>query len=318
MHFKQVRMSRIHYLPDEKAIEVRPDETLLSASLHSGIQHTHVCGGQGRCSTCRVAVVDGLERCNPPNSVEAAMATRLGFDSDIRLACQTTVSGDVVVRRLLLDDLDLSLVVPTAMCPTATSAGQERRLAVLFSDIRGFTSFSEALPPYDVIHVLRRYFGTMKQIVNASSGVVNNTMGDGLMALFGLTRPESASIDAVEAGLKMLDAMTAMQPYLQTAYGRKLEIGVGIHVGEVVIGTIASDSGQEVTAIGDTVNFASRIESANKQAGTRLLISHGLLAEVSRQIQVGRCVRVPISGKSGEYELHEVTGLNPPATANRE
>ena len=82
-------MAHISYLPDDQDVDIRPTETILQASLRAGIPHTHVCGGEARCSTCRVLIVEGLEHCGPRNAREQALATRLGFDAAIRLACQT-------------------------------------------------------------------------------------------------------------------------------------------------------------------------------------------------------------------------------------
>ena len=106
--------------------------------------------------------------------------------------------------------------------------GTERRVAVLFADIRGFTAFAEKLPPYDVIHALNRYFQRVEAIIRGRGGYVDNYMGDGLLAIFGAAAPESAPLDAVRAGLEMLEAVDRLRPYFQSVYGESLRIGVGI------------------------------------------------------------------------------------------
>jgi adenylate cyclase len=241
--------------------------------------------------------------------MEQQLADRLHFTSDIRLACQTTISDNVKLRRLVLDDEDLQLTDQTTVGATSTSAGQEKRLAVLFSDIRGFTPFAEALPPYDVVHVLNRYFHEMGLVINRNGGQIDNYMGDGLMALFGMEDQIQAAMQAVRTGLEMLEAVVHLKPYLEAIYGRSFQIGVGIHYGEVVVGAIGAQSLKRVTAIGDAVNLASRIQSANKQAGTRLLISEDTYKEVKDQILPGTTVRVTLPGKTGVYVLYEVIGL---------
>src|SRR5205085_1366203 len=121
------------------------------------------------------------------------------------------------------------------------AVGQELELAILFADIRGFTSFSDSLPPHDVVHVLIRFFHAMGGAIAAVGGRINNYMGDGLMALFGMDEgDQDLALRAVRAGIAMLEAMDALKPYLQMAYGRDFDIGVGVHFGEVVVGTIGA------------------------------------------------------------------------------
>src|SRR6266446_5658022 len=106
---KDWRMPTLTYTLDQRTVEVDKAETILEASLRSGIPHAHACGGNARCSTCRVLVVEGLEHCDPPNDKERVLADRLHFTAEIRLACQTTISKEVTLRRLVLDEEDLQL-----------------------------------------------------------------------------------------------------------------------------------------------------------------------------------------------------------------
>jgi len=302
-------MPDLFYILEEQTVSAEPAETILQASVRAGIQLAHACGGNARCSTCRVAIVEGLGYCVPRNSLEQKLADRLHFSPDVRLACQTTIAHDVKLRRLVLDDEDLQLTDQRSAGAAPTSAGEEKRLAVLFSDIRGFTPFAEALPPFDVVHVLNRYFHDMGVVITRNHGQIDNYMGDGLMALFGMENQTGAALHAVNAGLEMHAATEHLKPYLEAIYGRSFEIGVGIHYGEVVVGAIGAQSLRRVTAIGDAVNLASRIESANKQAGTRLLISQQTYNEVGGHVQIGRTIRATLPGKTGEYALYEVTAL---------
>jgi adenylate cyclase len=304
-------VSQIYYHPDEQQVAVEGTETILKASLRSGIPHTHVCGGKARCSTCRVMIVEGLDSLNPRNDREQAMADRLKFSSDIRLACQTTFQGMIRLRRLVIDDADIELDDQTMPGrEPGESVGKEKRIAILFSDVRNFTSFSEALPAYDVIHALNRYFTQIGRVITAHGGYIDNYMGDGIMALFGVDDPTDAPLRAVRAGLDMLDAVDqSVRPYFEAIYGRVFDIGIGIHYGEAVVGTIGARNRKTQTAIGDAVNFASRIESANKEAGTRLLISDDTFNAVQEAVQVGKTTRVMVKGKTGEHTLYEVVGL---------
>jgi adenylate cyclase len=301
-------MPQVRILPDNREAEAKPSDTLLNVSLRAGISHAHACGGNARCSTCRILIQAGLDHCAPRTAKERALAERLHFSPDIRLACQTRISGDVEIRRLVLNQEDLELTDQLGGV-VAAPVGEEMQAAILFADIRGFTTFAESLPPYDVVHVLNRYFHQVGQAISQNGGRIDNYMGDGLMALFGVDARKDAALRAVRAGLDMLKAVERLRPYLENVYTRSFRIGIGIHYGEVVVGAIGHDKSKRVTAIGDAVNFASRIESANKKADTDLLISEAAYAEIKDRALVGKTVRVAVAGKSGEYTLYEIVGM---------
>ncbi|MGH8946625.1 MAG: adenylate/guanylate cyclase domain-containing protein [Acidimicrobiia bacterium] len=301
-------MPRIYFLPDEVEIVTQPGESILEASLRAGLSHTHVCGGNARCSTCRVLVLEGLQHCPPRNTAESAIAERLGFSPEIRLACQTVVAGDVLLRRLVLDPADVELADLEGGA-AAGSVGREREVTVLFADLRGFTSFAQALLPYDVIHVLNRYFYEVGRVIRRHEGAIVSYMGDGLMALFESEHPDQEPLRAVRAGLGMLQAVEELNPHLRELYGRGLEANLGAHHGSAVVGTVgAPGQRQQFTVIGDTVNMASRLEAANKQAGTRFLVSEAVFRRLGGRVQIGRTLRLPLPGLRGEHTVYEVMG----------
>ncbi len=303
-------MHRIQYLTDGQTIEIGRETTLLRASLDAGIAHTHVCGGNAKCSTCRVLVTEGLAHCCPRNEREARLARDRHFSADIRLACHTTVSGDVTLRRLVLDAEDILLVNAEAQGAAVGSAGEERHVAILFADIRNFTAFSEVQLPYDVVHALNRYFNRVGAAVMRHGGQIDNFIGDGMMALFGATaKSANPSLDAVRAAQDMLAEVAAMRPYFDAQYKFDLRIGIGIHYGEVVLGAVGFGERRRLTAVGDAVNLASRIESVNKDAGTTLLVSGSAWEEVRHAARCGRVLEVPLKGKAGTYPLYEITAL---------
>lgn len=305
-------MTQIYYLPDEKLIEIESSEVILEASLRSEIPHTHICGGNARCSTCRVMILEGLEYCAPRNAAEQVLTEKMHFDPSIRLACQTQVIGDgtVTLRRLALDAEDVALISDELTGKMVLgSIGQEKEIAILFADIRGFTRFSEMLLPYDVIYLLNRYFHQMGMVINRHGGIINNYMGDGLMALFGVEPLEQPADRAVRAALDMLAEMEQLNPYIELLYHQRLEIGIGIHYGSAVIGSVGASNNRMMTAIGDAVNFASRIESANKQLGTHILISEETYQRVQNSVTIGKTSDLTIPGKSGKYCLYEVVDM---------
>ena len=303
-------MPTIHFLPDDRDIEIADGETILTASLRADIPHAHACGGMARCSTCRVLVLEGVEMCGPRTDREESLAQQLHFGDNVRLACQTTVHGDMSIRRPVVDRVDMALANLLELSQTSERVGKERRLAVLFADITRYTPFAESLLPYDVTHVLNRYFFLMAEVIQSHGGHISDYIGDGLMALFGIHGDGDQAARAVRAGLGMFEALDEINPYLQTMYGREFDIRVGIHVGDAVVGTIGIAPMEKLAAIGDAVNFASRIEVANKEVGTHFLVSKDTVDELDESFQVGRSFELPIKGKSGAHELYEILGLN--------
>jgi len=303
-------VASVHVGPDDKQIVMRDSETILAASLRDGIPHAYACGGRARCSICRISVEEGLEFCSPRSKGERIVAERLNFSPETRLACQTKITGDVNVRRLVVDNDDIEFTRGIAEGPRPASIGEEKNLAILFADVRGFTALSERMSPYDVIYFLNRYFHLTNKVIESYGGYIDNYMGDGLIALFGHDDAPDAAFRAVSAALTMLEEVQKRSRHFEDLYGVSVRIGVGIHHGNVVVGMIGAGDRQRMTVIGDAVNFASRIESANKKFGTELLISNEVYRRIADRITVGRQIEhVVIEGKTGQHVLHEVKGL---------
>jgi len=262
-----------------------------------------------------VLVLNGLEFCSPRNEEEQALAAQLHFGERVRLACQTTITGHVTLRRLILDAKDAGLTDQRKDTTTHGSVGEERKIAILFVDVRNSTRFAESVPPFDVIHVLRRFYHHIERAVMDNGGHVACYTGDGLMALFGVEPSKCAPLQAVLAGLDMLRSVKQdVQPYVKRLFQCDFRIGVGLHFGEAVVGAVGGGLQERITAIGDAVNIASRVERANKKASTEFLVSDAVFREVQGQVRVGRSIDVRLAGKTGKYALHEIIGLR---TAHR-
>jgi adenylate cyclase len=161
-------------------------------------------------------------------------------------------------------------VVERLMAEGTSAAGDLRRVAVMFVDFRGFTAGAQSRTPQEVVDRLDGAFAVLVDILDRNGGIVNKFLGDGFLALFGAPLEASdAAHRSVAAGREMLTAMGRINA--QTSW--PLRIGIGIHFGEVVAGNIGSPRRKEYTVIGDTVNFASRLEALNKEFGSQLLIS---------------------------------------------
>lgn len=305
-------MVKITSQPDNIDFELQADETLLEAGLRSGVAFAHACGGRAKCSTCRIWVEDGLSSCSERTEVESLIAERLGLSDEVRLACQLKPSDDLTVRRLVLDETDLVMCSQLDRA-AATRTGETKFVTIFFSDIADFTSISQRLSPYDVMYFLNRYFVEIGDIVERNGGFIDKFIGDGLMAIFGIDDRAEAPLRAINTALQTLDAVDRMKPFFASMYGIEFDIRIGLHYGESVIGSLGSIGHERLTAIGDAVNVASRIEAANKEAGTRFLISEALHAEVERHIEVADFVRIRLRGTDERITLYEVEYLKPEA-----
>ncbi|CCQ73590.1 adenylate/guanylate cyclase domain-containing protein [Magnetospira sp. QH-2] len=299
---------------DGQAIPLLESEgdTLLRLSLAAGIPHQHACGGEARCSTCRVRVLEGADLLAPPTAAERKLAKSLAFPPEIRLACQCRPrvkgKGRVSVQRLIRDTLDAENLL------AIDEAGvREMNLVILFSDLRGFTSFAEPLLPYDTVHILNRYFRVMGDAVLNHHGVIDKYMGDGLMALFGVEGEacEQAAENGLRAGLAMLEALESFNGYLvDNGYrGEPLAMGVGIHAGTVVYGDMGHPGQVSRTAIGDPVNVASRLESATKEAGHPILVSEDFKRLLNGRLHSAGELEVALKGKSEPTLASKAIGL---------
>jgi adenylate cyclase len=161
-------------------------------------------------------------------------------------------------------------VVERLMAEGASTASDVRRVAVMFVDFRSFTAGARSRSPQDVVERLDGAFAVLVEILDRHGGIVNKFLGDGFLALFGAPlEADDAPHRAVSAARDMLDAMDG----INAASSWPLRIGIGIHFGEVVAGNVGSPRRKEYTVIGDTVNFAARLEALNKEFNSQLLIS---------------------------------------------
>lgn len=268
------RRVRISY-PNGRRVLTIPGTTVLEASRLAGVPHAAVCGGRGRCSTCRVRLGRGGERLDPPDDGEARVLARIGSPIGVRLACQIRPDHDLSVTPLLPPAADMRAADPGQRQRT----GAEREMAVLFADLRDFTSISEARLPFDTVFLLNQYFRVMGEAIEAAGGRVDKFIGDGIMALFGLeTDPATASRQALAAARGMIARLDALNVAFAQDLDRPLRMGIGLHAGPVIVGEMGYKRATSVTAIGDVVNVASRLESMSKDLKCQIVVSGDLVA----------------------------------------
>jgi adenylate cyclase len=220
-----------------------------------------------------VRVGAGARLLPPPSADEARVLARVGAAPDVRLACQIRPTADLTVTPLLPPDAPTS----AAFARAAERDGAERELVVLFADLRGFTAFANGRLPFDVVFVLNRYFRHMGDAVTGAGGQIDKFIGDGVMALFGLeTDLRGACRQAIAAAAAMSRAMHHLNAEIAASTDRPLKLGIGLHCGTCIVGELGYGGAMHLTAIGDTVNTASRLEAATKEFGVELVVSQAV------------------------------------------
>jgi class 3 adenylate cyclase len=305
-------MSTIEVSPDRVEVTFTPDANLLTTLVDAGVPIDHLCGGRARCSTCRVFLFDGFENVSERTEAEAAMAQKLDLPERVRLACQTTLTDSVRLRRLVLDKTDELLASQLGKPRLAGPAGREVRVAVLFVDVVGYTNMSETLPPFDIVHLLNRFFSRTADVVDANGGVIDNYMGDAVLALFGLHDEPDPALSAIRSGLSVLEVASELSQYVERIYSMNFGVRVGIDFGEVVFGVMGAGDSARETVIGDTVNVASRLETANKELGTTMLVSNAIYELTRGSVTFGARHELDVRGKVGMVVAHEVMSVATP------
>ncbi len=284
---------RIGY-PDGRFVDVTPGTSVLEASRIAGIPHAHICGGRGRCSTCRVRVRGAVGSTDPPGETERRVLRRIAATPNVRLACQLRPKAAVEVTPLL---------PPFAYARDGSrrvdfAQGSEREIAILFADIRGFTSLSEGRLPYDVVFILNRYFAAVGRSVETAGGRVDKFLGDGVMALFGVESGAREGCRGALAAARLIsERMGELNISLRDEIEQPLRIGIGIHAGPIIVGEMGYGLASSITAIGDAVNTASRLEELTKEFGCELVVSEAVTARAGLDLAAFPRHEVEIRGK---------------------
>ncbi len=268
-HVRRRQGVRIEY-PGGSEVLVPAGFTILEASRFAGLPHASVCGGRGRCSTCRVRVIRGEEHLPAPTTDELRVLGRVGAPAHVRLACQVRPGRDLAVVPLVPAGAG-----PAEALPSDHRDGEELTIAVLFADLRGFTRLAERKLPYDVVFILNRYFEAVGGAITDAGGIVNQFTGDGVMALFGVdgSGPEEGSRQAVRAAGAMVARVQELSRTLADDLDTALRLGIGIHTGPTVVGQMGYASTTYLTAVGDTVHVAARLEALTKEYACELVLS---------------------------------------------
>jgi adenylate cyclase len=284
-----------------RKVAILPGATVLETLRENGIAHASICGGRGRCTTCRIQVTHGLNTLPDPEPVEAKALARIEAAPGTRLACQIRPTADISVRPLLAAD---------ALAADGTVRGglegSERLITVMFIDLRGSTTMGEAKMPYDVLFILNQFYREMNLALAETSGHYSQFTGDGLMALYGLnTRdPKTGAAQALRGAREMLARLEQLNHRLQAELSGPLRIGIGIHHSVAIVGAMGPPRSQIISAIGDTVNTCARLESLTKEYDCTLILSRRAAEAAGLDLGKENLHEVAVKGRVQKIEFY--------------
>ena len=290
------------YHPSGKKIVGLRGQTLLETIRHHDLPHASVCGGRARCTTCRVRVGRGLDACPAPNTLEQQALSRIKAEPNVRLACQTRPTGDVHITPLVSAGEGLQ-----ALRRPGAVQGLEKQVVAMFVDLRGSTQMGEKRLPYDVLFILNRFFSEMTEVLQQTHGHYAQFAGDGLMALYGLNRGlQQGCHDALTGAVKMQARINQLNEYFKEELDQPLRIGIGLHCGEAIVGTMGPPSSPNYSAIGDNVNAAARLESLCKDFDCTLVVSTVVTEQAGYSFADIPSHSVTVRGKTQMLDVYAV------------
>jgi class 3 adenylate cyclase len=229
-----------------------------------------------------------------------------------RFAFEAVLAGkkEQRIRQIFQKYVPKDLIDQFFAAPESMLTGNNRDLAILFSDIRGFTTISENMAPDDLVNSLNRYFSGQVDIIMNRSGIVDKYIGDAIMAFWGApVKHDDDALQSVLSGLDMIEAVKIFNKKQQELGKPEFRIGIGIAFGTVTVGNIGSERKMDYTVIGDMVNLASRMEGLTKTYHAEILISETIYAELKKQgspLPVRLLDTVAVKGKTQGVKIYTV------------
>ncbi len=292
-------MVRISYV-EGRSVSIPRGLSVLEASRLHRVPHMSVCGGRGRCTTCRIRVfAEHSAHLPQPSRGEAAALARVGAEPHVRLACQLRP----------LADLRLSLLLPVgARERRMLHSGEERHLVLMFVDLRGSTAMAENRLPFDTVFLINSFLAAVGHAVTEAGGTTNQVIGDGLFGIFGLTVDRAtAARQALAAASAIARNVRALNVEYRAELKAPLGYGIGINGGEVIIGDVGYESFTVFTALGDPVNVAARLEGMSKEFDCAAVVAEEICREAGQgDAAWGRHVVTP-RGRGAELPVRALT-----------
>ncbi|GAA0784395.1 adenylate/guanylate cyclase domain-containing protein [Roseibium denhamense] len=304
--------------PGGLSVRAQPGATLLEISRMNDIPLASVCGGRARCSTCRVKVLSGAETLDTPVSAETAVLRRINAAHDVRLACQVRPRENLSVQPLVAVK---SSAADSEHLKDAYYWGVEQEIAVMFVDLRNFTGLTETQLAYDIVHLLNRYLDQASEAIRAEGGFVDKFIGDGIMAIFGMDSDlKTGAKQALAASRRLEKVMNDLNHERGPQFQSPLRLGVGVHVGSAILGRVgaAGSDGSKggLTALGDVVNTASRLEAENKRFGSFLVVSTDVAEAAGVMFPDAQVSEIIVRGKEKPLKVLAIHSLDVPALSS--
>jgi adenylate cyclase len=299
LHERRAGMITLSY-GNGRTIRVPKGLSVLEASLRHQVPHASVCGGRARCSTCRIRVIGDCALLPQPSNREAFVLGRVGSASDpaIRLACQLRPDTDLSFFQIFTPQ------TATARHGGPSHIGEERYLVSMFVDMRGSTKLAENRLPFDTVFIVNRFLSAVSQAVIECGGQPNQFLGDGQLALFGLsTNRETACRQALKAAVRISAHIEELNQFLKNDLREPIRFGIGINGGEVIVGDIGFRDHIVFTALGDAVNVAARLQDMTKSLGCEAICSDEVRATAGLLPDALPRQDVEIRGRSGPISV---------------
>ena len=289
-----------------KSISVPVGRSILEAVRAASIPHASVCGGRARCTTCRVRISSGLERLPPSSKLEATALKRINAQPNVRLACQTRPQSDVTITPIVPAN-----ATPEAAYKTGGLSGIEQKIVAMFVDLRGSTALGQSRMPYDVIFILNQFFAELAEALSATRGHYAHFAGDGLLALYGLDgKFQQGCRDVLAGAAEMLDRMELLNKRLKDELDEPLRIGIGIHSGEAIVGTMGPPKAPTLSAIGDNINIAARLEAKTKVFNCNIIVSSDTVRHAGLKPDPALEHKVDVRGRESKITVLALDSVN--------
>lgn len=257
---------------------------------------------QARQGTYRITLSDDrkLRSLNGVSLLEALRNARIKAGEGVRLACQLYPRTDLAITPLVMANQSLS-----ATLHSGGVQGHEEYVVAMFVDMRGSTNLGERVLAYDVVFILNRFFTELSSALSDSHGHYAQFAGDGLMALYGLepARKAHACRDALAGAREMFRRIDNLNEQLQREFGESVQMGIGIHGGEAIVGTMGPPKTPLLTAVGDNINIAARLESQTKEIGCDMIVSVATLETESIDFPASNVRQVEVRGRDNHVQV---------------
>ena len=285
--------------PGGETVSIPKGTSVLEASRKGKIPHQSVCGGRGRCTTCRVKVTANEGTLTSPSAHEIKAIERVGLDDNVRLACQLRPTSNISVQPLLNPENTLE-TVRSARALT----GKEQETVVLFVDLRDFTKLSEKKLPYDVVYILNKYYAVCGEIIEKNGGRLDKFIGDGIMAIFDVSSDSNVnSKNALVSANAISKRMKTLNSEMKTDFSEDMRFGMGIHAGSMIVGMMGYGKTVTETAVGDNVNIAARLEELTKTYKCELVVSKYVADKANIDTKKMKPKTVDIRGRKEVLEV---------------